>query len=339
MSSSLSSSQPTGSKNHVEHVAIVGVGGRSGGPIAEALIQAGKHKVTAITRPDSTSKMPAGLHDIKKVDYSSHTSLVEALKGQDVLIMTMPVMTPKETHKKLIDAAVEAGVSWIMPNEWGVNVANVEMGNDALVRDGIITTREYIEQVGGEKTSWVGLCTSFWYEFSLAGTEGRYGFDFDKKELTLYDEGTTKINTTTWPQVGRAVANLLALKVHPDGEGDTTPSLAQFKNKPVYVSSFFVSQRDMFESVLRVTGDDEKDWKITHEDVVERFKRGQELLKQGQMLGFGILLYARLFFKDGAGDTNKLLANDLLGLPKEDLDAATKVAVEMARAGDTNAIH
>lgn len=339
MSSSFSSSQPAGFKNHVEHVAIVGVGGRSGGTIAKALIQAGKHKVTAITRPDSTNTMPAGLHDIKKVDYNNHTSLVDALKGQDVLVMTMPVMTPKENHTKLIDAAVEAGVAWIMPNEWGVDVEKVEMSTDVLVRDGIIAIRAYIERVGGNKTSWMGLCTGFWYEFSLAGTEARYGFDFDKKELTLYDDGTTKINTSTWPQVGRAVAQLLALKTLPDSEQDASANLNQYRNKPIYVSSFFVSQRDMFDSVLRVTGDNEKDWKVTHEDVVERFKRGQEMLKQGQMVGFGILLYARLFFKDGAGDTNKLLATEVLGLPKENFDEATKVAVEMAHAGETNAIH
>jgi len=339
MSSSFATQQPAGYKNHVENIAIVGAAGRSGVTMANALIQAGKHKVTAITRPDSTSKMPAGLHSVKKVDYNSHSSLVEALRGQDVLIITLPVMTPKDTQTNLIDAAVEAGVSWIMPNEWGVNVSNEQMGNDVLVRPRIIAAREYIEKVGGEKTSWMGLCTGFWYEFSLAGTEARYGFDFDKKELTLYDEGNTKINTSTWPQVGRAVTKLLALKILPETEDDPSPSLSQFKNKPVYVASFFVSQRDMFESVLRVTGDSEKDWKVTHEDVVERFKRGQEILKEGKTLGFGILLYARLFFKDGAGDTRALLSNDALGLPAEDFDAATKVGVDMALAGDTNAIH
>ena len=81
----------------------------------------------------------------------------------------------------------------------------------------------------------------------------------------------------------------------------------------------------MFESVLRVTGDDEKDWTITHEDVVERYNRGHQILKEGKLVGLGIILYARLFYKDGAGDFNDKLDNDVLGLPKEDL-------------GDTNSI-
>ena len=56
----------------------------------------------------------------------------------------------------------------------------------------------------------VSLACSFWYEFSLAGSQARYGFDFAKREVTFYDEGETKITTSTWPQCGRAVAALLS---------------------------------------------------------------------------------------------------------------------------------
>ncbi|KAJ9660051.1 hypothetical protein H2198_002748 [Neophaeococcomyces mojaviensis] len=330
--------QSVGFKNHVENIAIVGAGGRSGSFIADALIRGKKHRVTAITRSDSTNKMLPGLHDIKQVDYSNHASIVKALKGQEVLIITMNVMANKESQTKLIDAAVEAGVKWIMPNEWGVDLSKVEMSKDCMLRDRLVPVREYIEKAGTDKTRWIGLCCGFWYEFSLAGTEARYGFDFDKKTLTLYDDGNTKINTSTWPQFGRAVASLLSLKILPEDEKDKSPCLSQYNNKSAHVSSFFVSQKDMFESVLRVTGDDEKAWKITHEDIVERYNRAQQMVKEGKMLGFLLTLYSRIFYKDGAGDFNGNLDNDVLGLPKEDLDEATKVAVNMALSGDTNAV-
>ena len=339
MAISFANEQPSGFKNQVENIAIVGVGGRSGSAITDALIRGKKHRVTAITRSDSTNTVPSGLHDVKKVDYNSHSSLVRALEGQEVLIITMAVMAPKETQPKLIDAAVEAGVKWIMPNEWGVDHTKEEMSKDTMMLDRFVAVRKYIDNVGADKTRWIGLCCGFWYEFSLAGTEARYGFDFEEKALTLYDDGETKINTSTWPQVGLAVARLLSMKILPDDEKDKSPCLSHYKSKSVYVSSFFVSQRDMFESVLRVTGDSEKDWKITQEDVVERYNRGQQVLKEGKMVGFGILLYARVFYKDGAGDFNDKLDNDVLGLPKEDLDEATKVAVDMALSGNTNAIH
>ncbi|KAK9452820.1 hypothetical protein V1511DRAFT_117742 [Dipodascopsis uninucleata] len=336
MATSFVNRQPAGFRNRVKSVAIIGAGGRSGGVIADALIKGKKHRITALTRSNSTSKLPSGLHDIKEVDYNNRDSLVRALDGQDVLIITMSVMAPRDSQIKLIDAAVEAGVKWIMPNEWGGDHSNVEVSKDALLYDRIAYVREYIEKVGADKTRWISLCCGFWYEFSLAGTEARYGFDFDKKTLTLYGDGNTKINTSTWPQVGRAVASLLSMKILPEDEKDKSPCLVQYNNKSVYVSSFFISQRDMFESVLRVTGDSEKDWTITHEDVVERYRRGKKLMKEGKMVGFGILLYARVFYKDGAGDFNDKLDNHILGLPMESLDDATRVAVAMALSNDTN---
>lgn len=329
--------QPTGNKKYVENVAIVGVGGRCGRVIADALGKGGRHRVTAITRTDSANAMPVGLHVIKKVDYANHASLVKALEGQDVLIITMNAMAPPESQFKLIDAAVAAGVKYIMPNEWGFDLSNESVCKDTFAYDRLTSVRQHIERVGGDQTRWIGLCCSFWYEISLAGTEARYGFDFDQKKATLYNDGNTKIHTSTWPQIGRAVASLLSLKVLPDDENDKSASLSQYFNKSVYISSFFVSQRDMFESVLRVTGGKESDWLMTKEDVVERYRRGVKMIQAGQMVGHAILLYARVFYADGSGDIDSKLDNEVLGLPKESLDEATKVAIEMASRGETNA--
>lgn len=335
---SYANQQPSSIKNHVSNIAIVGVGGRSGTYMAKALIEGGKHRVTAITRPDSKNKVPSGVHEIKKVLYNDHSSLVEALKGQDVLIITMAVMAPRDSQTKLIDAAFDAGVRYIMPNEWGTD-KDPEGSKDTFLHEPLVKIRNYVEEKGGDKMSWIALCCGFWYEFSLAGTEARYGFDFDKKTITLYDDGETKINTSTWSQVGRAVASLLSLKVLPDDENDKSVCLSRWNNKSAYISSFFVNQKDMLQSVLRVTGDKESDWTISYEDVKERYQRGKKMMQEGQMVGFGILLYARTFYKDGAGSHNHKLDNEKLGLPQEDFDEATKVAVKMAEAGETNAIH
>ncbi|KAK3721770.1 hypothetical protein LTR37_002935 [Vermiconidia calcicola] len=328
--------QPKGFKNHVENIAIVGAGGRSGRFIAEALMMGGRHRVTAITRTDSTNQMPPGVHETKQVNYDSRLSLVEALRGQDVLVITMGVMAPKESQTRLIDAAVEAGVRWILPNDWGVDHTNENLANDTMLGARYEEIHAHVETVGGDKTHWIGVSCSFWYEFSLAGSEARFGFDFDKKEVTFFDSGNEKVNTTTWPQVGRAVARLLSLKVSPEDESDHSPCLSQFNNRSVYISSFLISQRDMLDSVLRVTGDNKDDWKACYEDVKKRFKRGSEMMKQANMTGFAILLYSRIFFKNGGGNVSHKLDNEALGLPEEDLDEATKVAVEMAQRGETN---
>lgn len=83
--------------------------------MTEALLKTGNHTVTAITRIDSTSELPAGVIT-KRVDYSRPETLVEALRGQNALVITLSGFTPKETDMLLVNAAGEAGVKWILPN-------------------------------------------------------------------------------------------------------------------------------------------------------------------------------------------------------------------------------
>lgn len=307
--------------SYLKNIAIVGAGGQFGKFITKALLDQGKHTLTAISRANSSKSAPAGMHAVKIVDYDIHSSLVSALQGQDALIITLGV-TAKDAQTKLIAAAKDAGVQWIMPNEYGVDAAfNESVGNDTRLGPAQVKIRQEIEQAG---LYWVGLSCGFWYEFSLAGTEIRYGFDFSKKSLTLFDDGNTKIVTSTWPHAGAAVAKIFALPA---------TSLETFINRAVYVKSFHISQREMLASVLRVTGDKESDWTITYEDSRARYERGCKLVAGGDYSGFGMLLYTRIFYPDGSADFAAKSNNSDLGLPEEgDLDAATKVAVEMAKS-------
>ena len=76
--------------------------------MAEALVATGKHTVTALTRPDSTSEIPNGVKSVT-VDYADKESLVAALRGQDALIITLSITAPPETHPALVEAAGPAG--------------------------------------------------------------------------------------------------------------------------------------------------------------------------------------------------------------------------------------
>ena len=69
----------------------------------------------------------------KKVDYKKPETLVEALRGQDALIITLSGHSPKDTESQLINAAGKAGVAWILPNEWSPDTANEEMVKDVFV--------------------------------------------------------------------------------------------------------------------------------------------------------------------------------------------------------------
>lgn len=271
---------------------------------------------------------------IKKVNYEDQDTLVEALQGQDALIITLGVFTPPDTQTKLIEAAATANVPWILPNEFGRDNVDSEMGKDDLLGAAKAKYRGHIEALG--RSSWIAVTCGFWYEFSLAGGTWRYGFDFKERTVQQFDDGKTKINTSTWPQVGRAVAVLMSLKIAPEGEDDQSVTLTtHFKNKPAYISSFAISQSDMLESVLRATGTEMKDWKLTRVSAKEYFKEGMEEIKKGSRIGFGKALYSRSFFPESSGNfgAKRGLHNEALGLPVENLDEFTRIAVQMAEKG------
>jgi hypothetical protein len=95
-------------------------------------------------------------------------------------------------------------------------------------------------------------------------------------------------------------AVIYSLKVFPDDENDKSPCLVNFRNNFVDISSFNVSQKDMLDSVVRVAGTSEKDWKADYEDVKERYKNRMEEFKKGSVMSFAKLLYSRVFSRTGA---------------------------------------
>lgn len=117
------------------------------------------------------------------------------------------------------------------------------------------------------------------------------------------------------------------------------PAIENWANGTFYISSFLVSQRDMFESVKRVTGTTDAEWKITYESSEERYKKAVQDLHDGELNGFVRVLYTRVFYPNGGGDyeTSKGLQNEMLGLPTEDLDEATREAIRLALSGELSA--
>ncbi|KAF4446736.1 putative isoflavone reductase family protein (CipA) [Fusarium austroafricanum] len=325
--------QPLGFTNTVERVAIVGAGGTIGSHIASALLKTGKHKVTALTRKGSTNKLPEGI-TTAYIDYADEQTIVAALRNQKFLIITMAPNAPNDAHSKLVQAASKAGVPYIMPNGFIGDIEQVELGKDILLGPIAKANRDEIESLGMQ---WITVCCGFWFDYSLAGGEQRFGFDFNKRSLTLYDDGNAKNSTSTLAQVGRAVAKVLSLKELPDDENDKSLTLSNFFNKPVYVKSFDVSQRDMFESVKRVTGTSDSDWTVTSVSTKERYEEGMAQVRRGDMSGFSKLLYARAFYPNDPADLAAKAHNELLGLPEESLDDAVKDGIDLVKALESRA--
>lgn len=327
-------------RSHNSYSKISQAGGSIGKHLTDALVKTGRQTVTAITRPNSTSKLPEGVKVIH-VDYSGgdDTALVEALQGQQVLLITMAVTAPQGTISKIVRAAAKAGVPYVLPNWFGHDNTNDSLCDDSMLspsRDSIIAEFEALDT-----TSYIFLVCNFWYEFSLGGGPDRFGFDFKKRSFVQFDENDVVLNTTTWPQCGRAIASLLSLKELPDNEQDTSPTLSQFANNSVYISSFRLSQRDMWESVKRVTGTADADWTITHESGTERWKESRVAVEKGDFASFPRMLYSRMFFHTADGDLQSRheLHNDVLGLPVEDLDECTAIAVRIGENDEVVKAH
>ncbi|CAI7573370.1 unnamed protein product [Penicillium viridicatum] len=311
----------------ITRVAIVGATGRIGGAFAQSLLQTGQHTVTALTREGSHGQIPEGAQ-VVRVNYDDEDSLVKALTGQQFLVITLGVQAPADLHARIATAAAKAGVPYIMPNAYGYPISP-EGVKDTDPYGKSVVARIAEAQTGASSS--VTLPCGFWYEWSLACGEQWFGFTIKDRKVTFFDDGTRTVSVSTWDQCGRALAALLSLP-----ESGSTPALADFKNKEVPINSFRVSQRDMLDSLHRVLGTTDSDWEISHESVTKRLADGAEEFAKGVFTGFPKMLYASIFFptnqeSDFAGTIE--VANDVLGLPKEDLDEATKRAVDMVAGG------
>jgi hypothetical protein len=57
----------------------------------------------------------------KQVDYDDETALIDAMQGIDTVLSFLAIFDTNvafELHKKLINAAIEAGVRRFAPSEW-----------------------------------------------------------------------------------------------------------------------------------------------------------------------------------------------------------------------------
>ncbi|VUC38223.1 unnamed protein product [Clonostachys rosea] len=324
--------QPAGFTNRIERVAIVGAGGKIGKPITDALVAEGKHTITVLTREDSETQLPRGVK-VARVNYEKEESVISALRGQQFLLIAMATTAPPGSQEKIIAAAAKAGVPWVMPNAYGSDIYNESLGKDTMMGPGIKSGIKAVED--GGVSSWIALTCGVWFEFSLAMGPWWFGIDFANKRIEQCDNGNTLINTSTWEQCGRAIASLLSLKELPEDEEDTSPSISQWRNRALTISSFQISQRDILDSVNRVKGLTNADWQIQQEPSHVRYQRGLNLLKTGNRLGFALALYARIFYPNGGAnfEATQALDNKILGLPKEDLDEATRRAIGMVDAG------
>lgn len=107
--------------------------------ITQSLLATGKHTVTAITRAESSTSasLPPGVVAARVPDYAHggdddepEPALVEALRGQHCLVITLSARAAPGTQGRLVRAAAKAGVPFVIPNLWGYDTRDGEAYKD-----------------------------------------------------------------------------------------------------------------------------------------------------------------------------------------------------------------
>lgn len=229
----------------ITKVAIAGASGSIGTPITKALLDAG-FTVTALTRPGSTSTFPAGVH-ISKVDYTSPSSLQSALIAQDALISTLTTQAAG-AQSTLMEAAVAAGVSRIIPSEFGSDTLNARARTLAVFKDKV-AVQELVTRLcseSGGKTTYTLVLNNAFLDW---GVEKNFLIDVKGKSYELLDGGEGYFTSTPLSFVA---AGVVAILQRPE----------ETANRAIRLQGARMTQKQLLAIVQRVIGSE--GWTVTH---------------------------------------------------------------------------
>ncbi|RVD84824.1 uncharacterized protein DFL_003163 [Arthrobotrys flagrans] len=294
----------------IKKVVVVGGTGNLGEHIVQALVASGAFTVSVLTRSSSSRRaFPAGVQ-ILDTDYSP-SSLEAAFNGQDAVVSVVAGAALGE-QRKLIDAAVAAGVKRFIPSEFGSNTDNKEAQELVPIFSRKVEIKDYLESQTGNGLTWTGIVTGPVFDRSLK--LGVLGFDILARRATIYDSGDRPFTASTVAQVSSAVVGVLQ---NPD----------KTENKYVYVGSFTTTQNEILAALEAVTGDS---WTVEKTNSTEKVEAGKEqVLKRRDSTAIRPLITAAMYHERSGSDfeTEVGLSNEALGLSKEDLTTVIKQVV------------
>ncbi|KAH6680627.1 hypothetical protein B0J14DRAFT_446973, partial [Halenospora varia] len=224
-----------------KNIALWGVGGENiGYQIINALTNDERYYITIIARQGSKSTYPSQITVKRVSDDLSHTSLVEALKDQDVVISAVG-SAGVLGQVKVAKAAVEAGVKLFMPSEYGFDVADPKttsltpiFGNKKVVQDELESLSRK-----DPSFSWTAVASGSWLDWVL---DVKFAdIDPNARTATYWDDGSHAFSCTTIPYVAQGVLQVLK---SPD----------KFRNQRVFMEAFAASQRDIVAELEKQQG-------------------------------------------------------------------------------------
>ncbi|KAJ4246585.1 hypothetical protein NW762_013527 [Fusarium torreyae] len=277
-------------------VALLGKG-VLGSAVLEQLVANG-FTVTLLSRdPSNVQNLPSGV-GVAKVDYSSKVSIVEALRGNDVVINTLGAASVGN-QEIIIDAAIDAGVKRYFPNDWS-HLSNDPLAKDLPTNYTHLKVQAYLQKKADEGLlEYTVINAGPFFDLIL---KFPYLVDTKSHSVTLFDNGETPLSTTSTRSVGKAVAG--ALKI-PEAT----------KNRKLAINDTVLTQAKVYEWAKKYTSTDVQ-WTETRVDAQEELDKAVKALKENPSDHKLILPV----FKASALNSKLTTAypkvdNELLGLP------------------------
>ncbi|KAL4745747.1 hypothetical protein BDW72DRAFT_211064 [Aspergillus terricola var. indicus] len=296
----------------LKKITLVGASGAIGQILLAALLEASDFDITVLTRSSSTASFPASV-TVRKSEFSL-TELRGALAGQDAVISAVGASAFAE-QKKLIDAAVAAGVSRFIPSEF-----SAESQNDTVLALLPLfgQKKEVIDYLKTKEIdiSWTGIACSGLFDWGIAN--GFLGYDIGSRTATIWDDGNKRFTFTNQAQLGRALVSVLR---HP---GATA-------NRYLYISSVETSQNEILAALEKAT---ESSWTVQRTTTDAEVSDATAKLQNGDFSGAFTLVRATVYGDiPGLGSNyakDKALANGLLRLEEESVEETIQRVVSEA---------
>lgn len=132
------------------------------------MVATGSFNLTVISRKDSSAVFPAGV-SVYKSDFSNE-DLQSAFKGQDVVISALGA-TGFGEQKKLVDAAIGAGVKRFIPSEFSSSSQDAEIIRLLPLFGQKSELIDYLKTKQSSGLSWTGVATSLLFDWVSHNSE------------------------------------------------------------------------------------------------------------------------------------------------------------------------
>ena len=218
-----------------------------------------------------------------------------------------------ETQKRIIDSAIEAGIPYFVPSEFGQDSLNERVQDRLPPNRERAKTINYLKELAADgRMSWIAAATGVALESGLLN--GNLGFDLKWQSAIMHGQGQERFAASSSAWVGRVV---VAIIQHWD----------ELQNQYLYAAGMITSANEVVESFEKITGKTFAIGRAYPDECVREAKRRieQGFPDAGMFLMERSVLYDESLCAVQAFEEDD--AKDKLGFDGERLEDVTKIVV------------